>query len=138
MSESPDVQRVALDAIRGSIEYHKSNPHVSIESHTRARQLELPKQIEGRQAIYLDLRFWIGLRGALSAETMGSYTQLLQELRRAVAAGAAFCPISESTFLEVFKQTDPDTRLQTVRLIDELSLGVTLTPMDRKRLAVPS
>src|SRR5207302_1314667 len=49
-------------------------------------------------------------------------------LRQGVASGKLFCPASESVFLELLKQSDPSSRTATARLIDELSLGVTLLP----------
>lgn len=38
----------------------------------------------------------------------------------------AICPISESVFIELMKQSDPETRMATAILIDRLSFGVTL------------
>lgn len=53
---------------------------------------------------------------------------MLSKLRWLVKSGVAFCPVSDSTFLELFKQTDDASRVVTAELIDELSLGVTLVP----------
>lgn len=49
-------------------------------------------------------------------------------LRSAVASGALFCPISETIFVELLKQRDATSRRATAKLIDELSLGITLVP----------
>lgn len=125
-----DEQRAASKATGASIAFHRTRPEVTIERHSRSRQVELATSLEGRHAIYLDLRFWIYLRDAERSGDVGLHGILLGELRRVVATKAAFCPISDSTFLEVFKQTDEHTRALTVKLIDELSLGVTLIPFD--------
>lgn len=128
-----DVERervISVEALSGSINQHRATPNVTIERHSRNRQIELAKSLEGRRAIYLDMRFWIHLRDAQRFGVGGLHGDLLAELRRVVATSKAFCPITESTFLEVFKQTDEDTRSMTAKLIDELSLGVTLIPFD--------
>lgn len=125
-----DARRIASEEIGASIDFHRARPEVTIERHSRARQVELATSLEGRRAIYLDLRFWIYLRDAERSRDAGLHGRLLGELRQAVAAKIAFCPITDSTFLEVFKQTDEHTRALTARLIDELSLGVTLIPFD--------
>jgi len=52
--------------------------------------------------------------------------ELLLALRAAVAAGRAFCPLSAPTFLELLKQTIPESRRVTAEIVDELSLGVSL------------
>ena len=81
-----------------------------------------------RRAIYLDLCFWILLRDAMRTGKSDRGLQMLSKLRWLVKSGVAFCPISDSTFLELFKQTDSASRVATAELIDELSLGVTLVP----------
>lgn len=120
-----------LRIISASIEAHKERPEITIQHHKRHRQIELAKSLQTRHAIYLDLKFWIGLREAQAiGHANHTYSDLLSALRQAVATGLVFCPISDSCFLEVFKQTDPVTRRKTVELIDELSLGVTIIPSD--------
>jgi hypothetical protein len=51
-----------------------------------------------------------------------------------VKSGKVFCPISETVFLELLKQSDPSSRLRTAKLIDDLSLGVSLLSQ-RERVA---
>lgn len=96
------------------------------------RQIQWGSDLVNRYAIYLDLKFWIGMRDAAGASGAGVYGDLLAALRRAVSAGWAFCPISDGCFLEVFKQSDPSTRRRTAQLIDELSLGATLINFDQR------
>lgn len=120
-----------LAAIAASIDAHRASPEVDIKRHSRNKQVELATSLLERRAIYLDLKFWIGLREAnATGSTRHPYGDLLTSLRQAVSNGRAFCPISDSCFPEVFKQSDPSTRRKTAELIDELSLGVTVIPFD--------
>lgn len=99
-----------------------------MDHYVRTRQIALARTIQPRKKVYLDTRFWISARNAvLEAHATPGERKLLHLLRRGVHAGRIVCPISESTFVEVMKQTDMATREATARLIDELSLGVSLT-----------
>ncbi|MDA8520206.1 hypothetical protein [Acidovorax sp. NCPPB 4044] len=123
--------RAALSGIGTSIDTHRAHPEIDPEKHAKNRQIELAMSLHGRRAIYLDLKFWIGMRDAeASGHAPHPCSALLAALRKAVAAGHAFCPISDSCFIEVFKQSDPNTRRRTAALIDALSLGVTITAQD--------
>ena len=103
---------------------------MSIERHSRTRQIELGRSLGGRRKIYLDARFWIIARDtALGVRTEPSARKLLHHLRRGVAGGRLVCPISASMFLELLKQPfSPGRRIGTAQLIDELSLGVSMIP----------
>lgn len=117
--------------VAASIDAHRASPEVDLRRHVRNRQIELATSLQERRAIYLDLKFWIELRNAKAADgAPHPYSDLLLALRQAVSSGQVFCPISDSCFLEVFKQSDPTTRKKTAELIDELSLGVTIIPFD--------
>lgn len=83
----------------------------------------------GRAKVYLDLRFWIMAREAeAGTETDPDVIELLRLLREGVLAGKLVCPVGASTFIEVMKQANTETRrLATARLVDELSLGFSIT-----------
>jgi hypothetical protein len=116
-----------------TIDQHLAAPDLTLQEYVRQRQIELTKSLEGVHAIYLDTKFWIILRDALAPErASNAESKLLQHLRTLVGEGKVFCPISESTFVELFKQEDSRTRTATARLIDELSRGVTLIPFERR------
>lgn len=100
------------------------DPH--LQRHAKLRQVALGKALEGRAAIYLDTRYWIILRDAQRGILGVRAAELLGRLRGAVRAGQAFCPLSESAFLELLKQNDAQSRRETAALMDELSLGVAL------------
>lgn len=114
-------------SIAASFDFHRANGHVSIDRHVKSRVVALGRSIESRTPIYLDINFWILLRDAtLGSDRGDSGIQLLRLLREGVASGAVLCPASDVVFLELLKQSDPSSRLATAKLIDELSLGVTL------------
>jgi len=114
-----------------TVDEHRASPGVSLESYVRECQVALAVGLEGKVSIFLDLKFWIALReAALGRGKDNSSLGFLALLRRLVAAGKVFCPISDSAFIEIFKQSDASTRRATVELVDELSLGVTLIPQE--------
>ncbi|WP_298150290.1 hypothetical protein [Flavobacterium sp.] len=75
----------------------------------------------------MDLRFWIFLRDVeLGRNNNHDLTQLLCRIKMFVDDGMAICPICETVFVELMKQSDYETRMATAKLIDRLSSGVTL------------
>jgi len=119
--------------IAASIQAHRSTPEVSLDRHVNKRVVELSRSLDGRTAIYLDTKFWIILEKADTGRSAGQAdAELLSRLRRLTAAGQAFCPISESIFMELMKQADVTSRVAMARLIDALSLGVTLIAYDMR------
>jgi hypothetical protein len=106
---------------------HRANPEVSIDQHVERRVVALGRSLDDRTAIYLDTKFWIILRDcAAGKRTDAAALELLHRLRTLVAKGKVFCPISESHLYEFLKQDDMNSRLETARIVDELSLGVAL------------
>jgi hypothetical protein len=100
----------------------------SIHHYLRDKHLELGRAIGMRRKIYLDLRYWIMVRDtAAGIRTGASSRKLLHFLRRGVANGTLICPIGTSVFSELMKQRYSEgRRIGTARLVDELSLGVTM------------
>jgi hypothetical protein len=118
-----------IDPNLKSIEHHRANPDVSIEEHVRSRRIELGISVMKRERVYLDKCYWIDLRDVqLGRSDDPNCRFLLESLRVSVQKKERICPISESVFLELLKQEDPNTRTETAGLIDELSQGVTLIP----------
>lgn len=100
---------------------------MSIEQHSRARQVQLGRDILSCKKIYLDACFWILLRDTELGLRVGvPERKLLHFLRRGVRGGKLICPVSATVFIELMKQPFTAIRRQaTAELIDELSLGVT-------------
>lgn len=112
---------------------HRQSPHVSLAEHVHRRHVQLTQSLNDRQAIYLDTKFWLILRDTVLGTRVTEESQtLLALLRQKVACGKGFCPISEATFMELLKQRDPRTILATSKLIDELSLGMSLIPFEER------
>lgn len=103
---------------------------MSIERHSRARQIDLGQSLVGRHKIYLDACFWIAVRDvALGVRVDPAACKLLYYLRRGVSNGTLVCPISAAMFLELMKQRySLGRRIGTAQIIDELSLGVAMVP----------
>ena len=117
-----------------TIDEHRATPHISIDRYEHARIVQLGRSLDNRTPIYLDIKFWILLRDAAlsgGGQDTPEY-ELLDLLRNLVARERIFCPISESIFLELMKQSDRGSRVRTAMLIDDLSLGVALIPYDRR------
>lgn len=99
----------------------------------RQKRIQLGAEVASRQRVYLDQRFWLLLRDAsLGNCREAGVAELLAYLRASVEEGNSICPISESVFIELLKQSDDSTRIATAQLIDELSRGVTLIPFDER------
>lgn len=119
--------------MNSTIAQHLASSEISLDEHVRQCQIALARKLEHKKAIYLDLNFWIIVSdAAIGARTNPLELELLGLLRELVAGGMAFCPISDSTFVEVFKQQDSRTRHATATLIDELSKGVALTHFETR------
>lgn len=120
-----------------SMTEHLAEPEISIEQHVDLRIRDLGRSLSSRKAVYLDTCFWIFLRDAIEHGNGSKAGTLLESLREGVAKMVMFCPISDSIFVEVMKQTDATSRSATIALIDELSLGVTLvSEQDRAEMEV--
>ena len=116
-----------MDTITSTIDFHRKNPDVSLEQHVRNKRVQLGIEVASKYRIYLDLRFWILLRDVeLGRNDNQDLIQLLNRIKCLVDEGVGICPISETVFIELMKQSDHETRLATAKLIDRLSSGVTL------------
>ena len=121
--------RIDRSLVTEALNRHRASPHVSFIEHVRESQTALANSLKSRKAVYLDTKYWIILRNAAMGDVARvDGGRLLSRLRALASTGFAFCPISESSFAELFKQRDPITRRATAAMIDELSMGVTLVP----------
>lgn len=123
MKTQPDQ----IKANRGdALALHLAHPEVSLESHVRRQMLALAERHRHRRKIYLDTNFWVMLREAAAGDGPQAGIDLLAALVKGVEAGAWICPLSESAFIELFRQSDLSTRRATAELMDQLSLGFCL------------
>lgn len=124
---------IDVDRIRASFEKHRKEAHVTTSRYVRSRSIALGDAVLQRERVYLDLNYWLRLRDVvLGRRNNPELISLLASLRDSVKHKERICPISESTFLELLKQQDQQTRLATAELIDELSEGVSLAPLHER------
>jgi len=127
------VRAFDQEQLKRCFDRHKVEPEVSVDAYLRRLRINLGKLLDGKISIYLDKRFWILIRDVAIGRNSGDHSaRLLEGLRALVGSGCGFCPISESLFMELLKQEDLATRRATAALIDELSLGVTLSLLDER------
>jgi hypothetical protein len=104
-----------------------------VETYYREKCIQLGLDIAGRKKIYLDTNFWVHLGDVRMGRPRDEKTvELLRLLEVLVREGIALCPITVDTFLEIFKQTDPNTLRATVQLVDELSEGVVISELHER------
>jgi hypothetical protein len=97
----------------------------------RRKIVALGQSVQHQAKVYLDVNFWLMLRDVdLGTRPDAMCRELLANLRSLASRRIAFCPISESVYFEVLKQSDERTRLATAKLMDELSQGIAITAMD--------
>lgn len=106
---------------------HKAEPDKSLREYYQELRVSLGYRLESRQKVYLDTKYWVMFRDVRMGRSQGQdVARLVEALSNAVSEGHVVCPITESTFIEVFKQSDERSLRATVALIDELSMGVAL------------
>lgn len=115
-----------------SVTEHLKTPQIGIDAHARRSQIALGQSLASKKAIYLDMRYWILLRKAAAGTGSQDTHELLRLLRKGVVGQRLFCPIGESVFIELMKQSDQASRKATAILIDELGGGVTLIAPEQR------
>ena len=116
-----------MEIIASTIDFHRQQPDVTLAQYVREKRVQLGEEVSSKYRIYLDLRFWIFLRDVeLGRNHNQDLIQLLYQINCLIDDGLAICPISETVFGELMKQSDHETRLATTKLIDRMSSGVTL------------
>ena len=112
---------------------HIQSPEISVNQYLRSKCLDLSKAVNAKKIVYLDTKFWLIVRDvALGRSTTDGSEDFYHEIVKLSSEGRFIFPISEEVFLEITKQTDPDTLRQTVDLIDILSSGVSLINFEER------
>jgi len=114
-----------FDKFDASITGHLATPQITLAQHRRGKIAELLKLLDGRKIIYLDTKFWIYLRQPEEARAPDTVREIKRLLYAGVKAGKLICPMSFPLYVEL--QTQPlERRLQTAKIMDDLSLGLSL------------
>jgi len=94
---------------------------ITLDRHVRNRILAAGKHVIRRARIYLDTNFWVWLRKASEGRGDPASNKLLEALTSGADSGRLICPLSESAFMELFKQEDLVSRRATAVLMARLS-----------------
>src|ERR1700752_4160642 len=134
----PRISDERLHSMAGLLPERRRHPDVSLSQHRLNCIADVAGVVLQRKRIYLDTRYWLFLRDAeLDRPKKPVHVEMLDVLRTGVQSGQLLCPIGDSTFFELLKQADAETRLATARLIDTLSLGVVIqNAADRLRMGL--
>jgi len=118
--------------------HHQERGQVSFDKYFEGKSANFAKSFGRTCKIYLDTKFWVKLCNvALGVSANSIDSELLTVLRKAVGERRAVFPFSSPLWFETFHQSDPNTRVATARLIDELSLRLTsMTEEDRIALEI--
>lgn len=116
-----------------TLEFHKNNPDISVETYIKRKRVELSQQIRTSKKIYLDLKFWILFRDTRTKRYLDhKCADLLNIIETLVREGKAICPISSDIFWEIQKQADSGTLKSTIDLVDDLSKGITIISLPER------
>ncbi len=115
-----------------TIAEHLLSPNESFEQYVRKFEITLGKNLSEKIPIYLDTKYWILLRDSGHKNGHHQSKTLLALLKRGVEKGKVFCPISEATFVEVMRQKSQFSREETAKLMDQLSLGVSIVGLKER------
>ena len=128
--DSPDwFQEIDLDS--STLSYHLSHPETSTTAYIKAQNIALGADVLQKKRVYLDQKYWIYCReAARNSSKQTIYKHLYETLQKGVKDGQLICPASHLILEETLKQTDSATRDLTAHIIQELSDGITIQPID--------
>lgn len=112
---------------------HVNSPEISVERYIRSKCIGLSQEVNTNKVVYFDTKFWLVVRNvALGRSNSDLEQEFYEEIVSLVEKGRLIFPISQDVFLEVIKQSDPETLGQTATLIDRLSCGVSLINFEER------
>lgn len=111
-----------------SASHHRSHPEISVFEHVRSKKKLLYEWLSTKKKIYLDTCYWINVLNARQGtrKSIPIYSQIADLLEEHRQRDIIVCPASFPLVIEILKQRDPETLLQSASLIDKLSCGVCL------------
>lgn len=99
----------------------------TVEECIKVLKFQLGHELSCKKLIYLDLNFWINLRKCMTNdEVENEYYEFYNLLLTLVQRKKVICPINHSVFIELLKQGDIESRINTAKVIDLFSNSVTL------------
>lgn len=110
-----------------TFEFHLKHPKITLDSHIFQKRVAYNESLKDKKAIYLDMKYWCYLCDVtLGKNSDPELIALLERLRELVKSGKAFCPLSNTTFFEIYKNRIDEIRHATAQLVDELSGGAAI------------
>lgn len=104
--------------------HHRAHPNVTVDEHLLTLEEDVAGQALSKTKVYLDLRYWIFFRDVVQGKPRKpTHSKLFDAIKQRVEDGNLICPITEAVFFELDRQSDTNSRMQTARLIDQLSKG---------------
>lgn len=132
-SEAKSIAKRHSLSFISAFERHQQEPTITPGSYLRRMNLALGQKTSSLNHIYLDTKFWLLLRDVQMGKTQDPELEtLLNILVKTVSSKKLICPASDIILSELLKQSDPNTRLATVRLIDRLSKGITVLSLHER------
>lgn len=106
---------------------------MNFEEYAKKCRINLGKSLKERKKIYLDTKYWIELCDASLYKTdKPLINNIFSRCKDLVEKKIVIFPISYRIFIEVIKQTDEKTLMETIKIIDLLSEGVTILAEDER------
>ncbi len=116
------------ERVQKLVEKHRHAPKTTAGKYLAKKRIELARELEAGQIIYLDTKHWVNLCHVLvqSPKLDPAYNDILASLEMLRQKGRICCPVSSALFWELMRQSDTFTRQRTARIMDFLSGGVCL------------
>lgn len=122
--------------IEANMARHRAQPDVSPAVYFNQLCTAIGADVVHKTKVYLDTCYWVVLREAsLGKARRREHSEILELLRELVRSGRVVCPVSDAAYVEAMQHADPDTRLATAAVLDELSGGICLRT-ERERVTM--
>ena len=112
---------------------HWNNTHISTDEYVRQKRIELAQYIKNRKIVYLDTKYWIILRDAVTNKSNQPLDyKLLETVIQLSQNKKCIFPISEDVLIEVVKQENRALVEKIAQTIDKLSEHICLITIEER------
>ncbi|MBT9169280.1 MAG: hypothetical protein DDT19_02637 [Syntrophomonadaceae bacterium] len=102
-----------------------------IEDYSQKFRIKIGDMVLKKYRFYLDTKYWIFMRNASIGKASPIQMEIYGKLRDLVKKEVAICPLSPHIFVELMNIGDKEKRLNTAKVMDELSQQVCfISPLD--------
>ena len=103
-----------------------------MDKYIKQKRLEISQLIRYKKIVYLDTNYWIKLRKEHNKTDLID-RKFFNRVNELVVCGKCIFPISEITFWEIMKQSDLQSRKETMEMVDKFSGGIAIINNDERR-----